>query len=837
MLFVFLINIGAKSQTTPSTESFNYAKIAKHPRLLLSKEEDVVLKKAIAKIPEFKKIDAFIIESADKFISQEPLFFEKKGKRLLAVSRKAFTRLYYWSYAYRLTNDKKYLDRAEKEMLALCAFQSWNPSHFLDTGEMCMGLAIAYDWMYYDLQESTKQIVRKAIVEKGFKPSYLKENNFFVDSSGNWNSVCNAGLVFGALAIMEDEKTECVPIIERAMKSNLLPLAAYAPDGNYPEGPGYWNYGTSFQVMLIAGLESALGSDNGLSKSPGFMKTANYMQFSAGNSGSLFNYSDCGERQVASATLFWFAEKTKNTSLISKEMELINEGFYTVAENSDAERILPNALIFGKNLNLSKLDLPTQKIYVGHGTTPVALVRTDWKGNNGLFLGVKGGSADSGHSHLDQGTFVYDVDGLRWAMDFGLQSYITLESKGVDIWKSEQGAERWDVFKYNNFNHNTISINNLKHNVKGKATIIESFEKGKELGAKIDLTPVLNFNNEVKLATRKAVIVDNSYLKIEDFIESNSNPVDLRWNMVTRATAKIMDKNTIKLSQKGKVMLLKFTSEIPFTLVLRPSVDPSKIKAEFKEGNYGDYNQINTGTSMIGFDAKIPANTKANFKITFTEQKQELKLQNNVIVLDSPDPSTGSEGNQIYSDSSPIQITDSGDVTPTETPDWTTYGKITVNKALGKTFKFKINAKAITAEGISDSGIDRSNNGNLGVRGGENTGIEKNEGYFLGLDLSEFDSSTTFKLTKIGFTLFDATESCVMTNRKSQNKMLVYKGSDTDLVKDVKLTADRQVKLVDVSSLGITLNGGLNHQDFLSLFNTGDEKSTFRISGFEFEVK
>ena len=244
-------------------------------------------------------------------------------------------------------------------MLALCAFESWNPSHFLDTGEMCMGLAIAYDWMYYDLQESTKQIVRKAIVEKGFKPSYLKENNFFVDSSGNWNSVCNAGLVFGALAIMEDEKNESIAIIERALKSNLLPLKAYAPDGNYPEGPGYWNYGTSFQVMLIAGLESALGSDNGLSKSPGFMKTADYMLFSAGNSGSFFNYSDCGEKQVASATLFWFADKNKNTSLIYKELELINAGFYTVAENSDSERILPNTLIFGKNLNFSKTILPS----------------------------------------------------------------------------------------------------------------------------------------------------------------------------------------------------------------------------------------------------------------------------------------------------------------------------------------------------------------------------------------------------------------------------------------------------------------------------------------------
>ena len=35
-------------------------------------------------------------------------------------------------------------------------------------------------------------------------------------------------------------------------------------------------------------------------------------------------------------------------------------------------------------------------------------------------------------------------------------------------------------------------------------------------------------------------------------------------------------------------------------------------------------------------------------------------------------------------------------------------------------------AKTITANGISEAGIDRSNNGQLGVRGGSNNGIEKN---------------------------------------------------------------------------------------------------------------
>src|SRR5690606_2614488 len=137
------------------------------------------------------------------------------------------------------TGDTKYLQRAEKELHAVCDFESWNPSHFLDVGEMCMAVAIAYDWLYDDLQEGTKAKIRKAIVEKAFKPSYNEKYAWFLNRHNNWNSVCNAGLVYGALAIFEDEKEQAVAIIERSLKSNQLPLQAYAPDGNYPEGPSY----------------------------------------------------------------------------------------------------------------------------------------------------------------------------------------------------------------------------------------------------------------------------------------------------------------------------------------------------------------------------------------------------------------------------------------------------------------------------------------------------------------------------------------------------------------------------------------------------------------------
>jgi hypothetical protein len=44
-------------------------------------------------------------------------------------------------------------------------------------------------------------------------------------------------------------------------------MVGYGPDGGYPEDSDIG--GTdSFQVMLIAALESAFGTDNGLSQAP-----------------------------------------------------------------------------------------------------------------------------------------------------------------------------------------------------------------------------------------------------------------------------------------------------------------------------------------------------------------------------------------------------------------------------------------------------------------------------------------------------------------------------------------------------------------------------------------
>src|SRR5699024_10851872 len=126
-------------------------------------------------------------------------------------------------------------------------------------------------------------------------------------------------------------------------------------------------------------------------------------------------------------------------------------------------------------------------------------------------------------------------------------------------------------------------------------------------------------NDELKSATRKATIVKDSYLRIQDVVETNDKQVDLRWNMVTPAIAEVVDEHTIKLTQNGQSMLLKVDSKLPFEVVVRPSEEPTKVLKHFEKGTYEDYNKSNPGTVMVGFDSKIPANTKAKFTVTLIE--------------------------------------------------------------------------------------------------------------------------------------------------------------------------------------------------------------------------
>jgi len=566
-----------------------------HPRILLLENEESIIRETIAADNIWSTTDIFIINECNKMLSRPPVERVLIGRRLLDKSREALRRIFFLSYAWRMTSNEDYLQRAEKEMLAISSFSDWNPSHFLDVAEMTMGMAIGYDWLHKGLSPETRNVIKEAIVEKGLRPSFQSSYNGWLKNSNNWNQVCNAGMTFGALAVYEDEKELANQIIERALSSIVLPAGEYKPDGAYPEGYGYWGYGTSFHVMFLSAMEKAFGDTYDLSSGADFLKTAGYLENMTGPFGTPFNYSDCGSGSGMNPAMFWFGSRLDDPSVLWSEKYLL------LNKSVPNDRLLPAVLIWSAGMTIDRITPPRKNIWVGQGKNPVALMRTSWTSNDAIFIGLKAGSPSANHGHMDIGSFVMDAGGQRWAMDFGSQDYNSLETAGVDLWNMSQTSERWDVFRYNNLAHSTLTVNNNYQVVKSYAAITGFSDKPDMLNAITDMTGA--YNGQLKKSVRGIAIAGNQYVIVRDEVETTGTEATIRWNLVTSATVTLTGNNTAELVKNGKKMTIKVAEPATVTLKTWSTDSPNTWDAR------------NPGTTMVGFETVIPANTTVSLSV------------------------------------------------------------------------------------------------------------------------------------------------------------------------------------------------------------------------------
>lgn len=569
-----------------------------HPRLLLLAGEEKQLQQAIRDDEGWRKLHQAILAECERMIPLPPVERIQIGRRLLDKSREALRRIFYLSYAYRLTQDQKYFLRAEKELLAVSAFSDWNPSHFLDVAEMTMAVAIGYDWLFDRLSATSKNTIEQALLEKGIRPSLDPRYNSFLKATHNWNQVCNAGISFGAWAMHEKIPSLADSLTRRAIASMHLPMEDYAPDGAYPEGFGYWGYGTSFNVLFLSALEKLYGNDFGLAKAPGFLQTAAYMQQMSGPTGLPFNYSDSGSGPGGvRAAQFWFALKNKDATLLWDHKRLFEAADFT---KYTQDRILPATLIWGHSFRKNTFSPPTSTLWAGQGKNPVAMFRSAWTSPNALYVGFKAGSPSVNHGHMDIGSFVMEADGIRWAMDLGMQDYNSLESKGLSIWGKEQNAQRWQVKRYNNFVHNTLTVNGEYQLVKGYASISKSGRQGDMQYAISDLSAV--YEGQLAQATRGIGMVADRYVVVQDELKTGAKEAVVRWVMLTPADVQLKG-NTALLTKDGKQLRLQVAAPANVSLQTWSTAPET------------DYDVSNPGTVLVGFEVKIPANTSADLRV------------------------------------------------------------------------------------------------------------------------------------------------------------------------------------------------------------------------------
>ncbi len=567
--------------TDPEQTLTTQERLSVHPRLLLFSEDIKGLKKAINKETCWIKAHDEILNFSDKIVTEHALPERgMEGRRLLTVSRNTLRSLFFLSYSYRMTGDKAFAKRCEEILLRVCGddFPDWNPSHFLDVGEMALGVAIAYDWMYDYLSKDSREVVRTALVEKAINPSYDSRYNAFITGKSNWNQVCLTGVLYAAIAIYEDYPELAQQTIQRSLDN--LYFGNYSSNGVYAEGVGYWAYGTSYVAMFISAVKKLYQNDFGMLSNKSLELTPSYAQSMFDPSGQIFNHSDSntGSTRGIGAPYFWFAGEYNNPSLLWMQRDVLASNNLRMS----SVRLGPAILIWSAHLRMKDITPPEDLCFFGEGEQSVATMRSSWTDSDALYFGIKAGRERASHAHMDVGSFIFNANGVRWAVDPGTADYNIFEQAGLHIWDYKQTSDRWKIYQYTNLAHNCLTFNGQLHNVGGAARIDKSSDTAELKYAQTDVSGI--YQNQAKKVVRGIAIVNDEFGVVRDEVSCN-NTDKIRWNMMTKASVEEINGNKVILKDKdtGRKLIVRIDSPADMEFSSAPMPQPNTWDTEFPD--------------------------------------------------------------------------------------------------------------------------------------------------------------------------------------------------------------------------------------------------------------
>lgn len=522
----------------------------------------------------YEKLKAY----ADELV-KKPVCVPSEFKNNLMFAREVLDRCFILGFFYQ-NESQEYKDSLIPQLEeALKLYNSLDlrvSDAVLPKSELSVAFSIAYDWINDGLGEELKKEIREAIkanaeIAVSYYTAPIKANAAQVN---NWNAVFSGSNIVTALAMQGDEDTDLWErLLDGAVRSITLPLSEYAPNGGYPEGPGYWQYQAQYVVYALSSLESALGTDFNLKRMPGFEKAAYEPIYLHSSDFKAFNFSDSGATLPTTSFMHWFGKSF---------------GVDEVYSYGDAVR--PNGTDFsgweGNHYDLMILffredstpglytKLPTS--YCFGGRQQFMTLRSSWD-KGAAFLGFKGGYNQLPHCNLDIGTFVYDWNGIRWFCELGGEDY----SAG-GYWDFSYG--RWQYYTQRAEGHNTIVINptgEADQNIYATSTVKKQDENSGIVDIKDAYPDLESGERHFALEGKEAVITDTLKLKKKS---------DIYWFMHSDATLNLIDEKTVRLTRGTSQVEVTF--DLPEGAVL--SLMDAKPLVKLDSGNSGltDYRKI-----------------------------------------------------------------------------------------------------------------------------------------------------------------------------------------------------------------------------------------------------
>lgn len=533
----------------------------KHPFILADEIDFETAKKEYSsgKFSDYtEKLSAYVLSNADTLcdISAYPPmeYVLDEEDSILPISREVINRMVILGYAWQMTGDEKYAERAKAEIEKVCSYDDWCTSHFLATAEMALAVSVAYDWLYDYFDEDIKSLMEEKVWEYAIY-SALNDNHWFTWSKNNWNSICYSGIGIACMTFYGYDTDSAAQFLSMCYENMPIAFENFTPDGVYAEGPGYSQSGMNSVVYFVATSKNFFGTDFGMSEIAGFKELGKFPVYITTPTG-VFNFGDNKARMCFTPSLHWYADEYDSPLLACYQM-WDDPGIFAPDTSGNTEissKGKENALSllwYDRSYTAETADFSDESLCINLSSDvgqDMVLMRSAYLDKNATFAGIKGGYNFINHGDLDIGTFVFDSMGVRWAEELGPGPY-----DAPNYFLNTPAGGRWKNYSKRAEGQNTLVIN-PKMTLDDQYVLAQSdffyyapLESDNGCECTLDMTDAYRMNGVTKAERSFQLYGNYSSLKITDNVKCLFKS-DIYWFMHTKAD--------IEISEDGKTAIL-----------------------------------------------------------------------------------------------------------------------------------------------------------------------------------------------------------------------------------------------------------------------------------------
>jgi len=314
-----------------------------HPRLLFTAEDIPAMKEKIK--------SGYGKSLYDRMLAYLPACAKPDHTNFLKDAtdgqRQGFWRLPTVALHYVLTGDKQSFDRTVEFARFLVGLENWETGE-LDSGmssaNVMVGAALAYDWLYNDLEPEFRQQYRDKLLLMARRQYHqghlmkLKGTHYWQgDPANNHRFHRDAGMVLAICAAAEEDKTDDDWMLTKALDEVRYIVNWLPEDGASHESPTYAVFGNTHLMLAVDAAQRCFGEPfmdhpffrNGASfkvqsMRPGLTEVFHYGDSGGGGSGyHSFLHRMCAYHKLAN-------EQAVITEMDNRNKDFFNFTWYSV---------------------------------------------------------------------------------------------------------------------------------------------------------------------------------------------------------------------------------------------------------------------------------------------------------------------------------------------------------------------------------------------------------------------------------------------------------------------------------------------------------------------------